>query len=161
MNILFICTHNRCRSILAEAITNHLGAGRLRAFSAGSTPAGAVHPLTLMYLAAAGIPIQGLASKSWDIFAGSNPDLVITLCDSAAAEGCPAWMGSCPRLHWGLADPSKMQGNDAATEQAFKNCIALIGARTRALLELQARFSGGQLIEAISALAKGAAAEAV
>jgi arsenate reductase (thioredoxin) len=150
MKLLFICTHNRCRSILSEAITNHLGAGELQAFSAGSAPAGAVHPLTLKYLAEAGIPIEGLSSKSWDVYADLNPDVVITLCDSAASETCPVWMGNSLRLHWGLVDPSKLTENEA---EAFHHCMAQITARTEALLALKARnLKGAELLEAIKTL---------
>ncbi|HMW50044.1 MAG TPA: arsenate reductase ArsC, partial [Cellvibrionaceae bacterium] len=139
MKLLFICTHNRCRSILSEAITNHLGAGVIQAFSAGSAPAGQVHPLTLKFLQEAHIPTQGLASKSWDLFADLNPTAVISLCDSAAAESCPLWMGDSLRLHWGLADPSKLAEDETAARQAFNACIAQIKTRTQALVALHGR----------------------
>lgn len=146
MKLLFICTHNRCRSILSEAITNHLGAGRLQAYSAGSAPAGEVHPLTLKYLAEANIPIEGLRSESWDVYADLNPDAVITLCDSAAAESCPLWMGQCLKLHWGLVDPSKLAADENAARQAFNQCIAQITARTEALLRLQEQHLQGDAL---------------
>lgn len=148
MKLLFICTHNRCRSILSEAITNHLGAGQLQAFSAGSAPAGQVHPLTLTFLQEAQIPIEGLASKSWDQFADLNPDAVITLCDSAAAESCPLWMGESLRLHWGLVDPSKGAADVSAARPAFNACIAQIKTRTQALLALQDRGLKGEALKA-------------
>jgi arsenate reductase len=134
MQLLFICTHNRCRSILAEAIANHLGDGKIQAFSAGSAPAGVVHPLTLQYLTKAGIPTEGLNSKSLSTLTHLKPDLVITLCDEAAAEPCPVWLGASKRLHWGLADPSKTLADEALTEQAFNDCIALLKARINGLL---------------------------
>lgn len=137
MKILYICTHNRCRSILSEAITNHLAAGRIIARSAGSQPAGKVHPLTLRFLSDAGINTQGLRSQSWDDFADFHPDLVITLCDSAAGETCPLWMGNSLKLHWGLSDPSKQQGSEADIAAAFEDVMAQIRARVTAMLDLE------------------------
>ena len=119
MKILYICTHNRCRSILSEAITNHRAAGALIARSAGSQPAGEVHPLSLKYLAEAGIPTRGLKSQSWDEFEDFAPDVVITLCDSAAGESCPLWFGKAIKLHWGLEDPSKLSGDESAIAAEF------------------------------------------
>ncbi|MDG2174758.1 MAG: arsenate reductase ArsC [Gammaproteobacteria bacterium] len=106
MKILFICTHNRCRSILAEAIARHCGKGLLKPASAGSQPAGVVDPLTLEALTRHQIPADGLQCKSWNDLKEFNPDLVITVCDSAAAEACPVWLGRAVKVHWGLADPS-------------------------------------------------------
>ena len=136
MNILYICTHNRCRSILSEAITNHLGQGRLHAVSAGSQPAGQVHPLTLRYLEASGIPVQGLHSKSWDDIAADEVDLVVTVCDSAANEACPVWFGKTPKIHWGLQDPSKVDGSEQEQRAAFLNIIQQIQQRVIQLLDL-------------------------
>jgi arsenate reductase len=135
-NILYICTHNRCRSILSEAITNHLSDGRIQAFSAGSQPAGEVHPLSLKYLAEHGISTQGLKSQSWDEFEAVQPDLVITVCDSAAAEQCPVWFGKTIKLHWGLKDPSKVVGSESEVKAAFEACIATITSRVNELLQL-------------------------
>ncbi len=136
MNILYVCTHNRCRSIICEAITNALGAGRLSAVSAGSSPAGEVHPLSLRYLVEAGYPTDGLRSQSWDEFDGVPLDLVLTVCDSAAGESCPLWMGSTPKLHWGLADPSKLEGSEEEVAAAFRATIAEVEQRVRDLLAL-------------------------
>ena len=136
MNILYVCTHNRCRSIICEAITNALGAGRLSAVSAGSSPAGEVHPLSLRYLNEAGYPTDGLRSQSWDEFDGVPLDLVLTVCDSAAGESCPLWMGSTPKLHWGLADPSKLEGSEEEVAAAFRATIAEVEQRVRDLLAL-------------------------
>ena len=136
MKLLFICTHNRCRSIICEAITNALGAGRLSAVSAGSSPAGEVHPLSLRYLVEAGYPTDGLRSQSWDEFDGVPLDLVLTVCDSAAGESCPLWMGSTPKLHWGLADPSKLEGSEEEVAAAFRATIAEVEQRVRDLLAL-------------------------
>jgi len=134
MNILYICTHNRCRSILSEAITNHLAAGKIQAFSAGSQPVGQVHPLSLKYLHERGITIEGLASQSWDDFEEHQPDVVVTVCDSAAKETCPVWFGRCISVHWGLSDPSKLEGSEQEVRQAFFDVMGTIERRAKALL---------------------------
>lgn len=136
MNILFVCTHNRCRSILSEAIANHISNGSIKAFSAGSQPSGVVHPLSLKYLDEAGIAIEGLSSQSWDEFEHSHLDVVITVCDSAAGESCPVWFGDCRRLHWGLPDPSKIIGSDEEVKKAFLSVMETIKTRTEKLVEL-------------------------
>jgi arsenate reductase len=136
MKLLFICTHNRCRSILSEAITNHFADGRVIAYSAGSQPAGQVHPLTLKYLSQRGMAIDGLKSQSWDEFAEIAPDVVITVCDSAASEACPIWFGDVIKVHWGLLDPSKMTGSEQAVQAAFYAVMDTIEQRTRAMLAL-------------------------
>lgn len=135
MKLLFICTHNRCRSILAEAITNHLSDGSLEARSAGSQPAGAVHPLTLKYLAEAGISTTGLISQSWDEHEDFAPDVVITVCDSAAGETCPVWFGNSVKVHWSLPDPSRVQGSEAEVRTAFLSVMQTLERRFKALLE--------------------------
>ena len=112
MKILFICTHNRCRSILAEALTRHMSEGRIDARSAGSQPAGVVFPGTLKYLESQNISTEGLVSQSWDDHEAFAPDVVITVCDSAAGETCPVWFGNAARVHWGLPDPSKLPTED-------------------------------------------------
>ena len=122
MKLLFICTHNRCRSILCEAIVNQRGGGALRAASAGSAPAGAVHPLTLRYLSERGYDIAGLSGQSWNELEDFKPDGVITVCDSAAGEVCPLWMSDISKEHWGLSDPSKVEGERAA-HAAFMSVI--------------------------------------
>lgn len=137
MKILFVCTHNRCRSILCEALANHLGGGCLWAFSAGSQPAGEVHPQTLRHLAARGIDTSGLHSKSWDVFVDEPLDAVITVCDSAASEACPLWPGDAVTVHWGLPDPSRASGPQAAVDAAFDQVIEVIERRIGRLLDLQ------------------------
>ncbi len=117
--ILFVCTHNRCRSVLGEVIANAGYQDVFEAFSAGSAPAGEVHPLTLKYLEARQLPIAGLQSQSWNDFEDAALDLVITVCDSAANEACPLWMGATPRLHWGMPDPSRVEGSERDIEKAF------------------------------------------
>ena len=105
MKLLYICTHNRCRSILSEAITQQRAAGLIEARSAGSSPAGQVHPMTLHHLEQQGYATQGLRSTSWGDFADWEPDVVITVCDRAAQEPCPLYFGRAHQLHWSLARP--------------------------------------------------------
>jgi len=137
MKVLFICTHNRCRSILCEAIANQL-AGReqepgIEARSAGSEPAGEVHPSTLVALQRAGYGVAGLVSESWDAHESFAPDLIVTVCDSAATETCPLWFGQGVKVHWGLADPSKIEGTQEEIDKAFAFTIATIEERVYAL----------------------------
>ena len=136
MKVLYICTHNRCRSILSEAITNHIADGKIVAKSAGSQPVGEVHPLSIKYLQEAGIAIDGLCSQSWDEFETFQADLVVTVCDSAAGETCPVWFGKSLKVHWGLADPSKMQGSEAEIADAFRASIEQIKQRVEQLVKL-------------------------
>lgn len=138
MKILYICTHNRCRSILSEAITRHLAGDRIFAMSAGSQPAGEVHPLTLKYLQERGVSIEGLKSQSWDEFEKEQPDAVITVCDSAANEMCPVWFGDTLKLHWSLPDPSKLQGSEEEMRAAFFAVMNTIEQRVTKILALQA-----------------------
>jgi arsenate reductase len=150
MKVLFICTHNRCRSILSEAITDHLGGDLLEAKSAGSQPVGEVHPLSLKYLKEKGVPIQGLSSQSWDEFEDFAPDLVVTVCDSAASETCPVWFGKTRVMHWGLSDPSKLEGSEQEIRSAFFNTMAIIERRTQALIDVcKKRMSGDELDQAL------------
>jgi protein-tyrosine-phosphatase len=128
LNVLFLCTHNSARSILAEALLNHLGRGRFKAYSAGSSPRAQQkpHPLALETLAWAGISTEGLSSKSWDAFSHSDAprmDLVITVCDSAAAEACPIWPGHPATAHWGQVDPSAGDGPDEQKRRAFEQTL--------------------------------------
>lgn len=148
LKILYICTHNRCRSILSEALTNHLSDGTLEARSAGSQPVGEVHPLSLKYLAEAGVSTDGLSSQSWDEFEQYAPDIVVTVCDSAAAETCPVWFGDTVQVHWGLADPSKLEGSDEEKADAFRATIAEISQRVFDLLSLELDGSDQQSIYA-------------
>jgi len=136
MKILFICTHNRCRSILSEAITNQLAQGRIVARSAGSQPVGAVHPLSIQYLLENNFSVAGLKSQSWDEFSDFNPDLIITVCDKAASEVCPVWFGQSTQVHWGLNDPSKIEGSVQDIATGFQEAIDEISLRVQALLTL-------------------------
>lgn len=137
-NVLFLCTANSARSILAEAILNAIGEGRFRAFSAGSHPRGAVNPAALDVLRSLGHPVEELRSKSWDEFAEPDApklDFVFTVCDNAAGEVCPIWPGQPVTAHWGIADPAAVEGCDAEIHAAFfdayrqlKNRISLFTA---------------------------------
>ena len=147
MKILFICTHNRCRSILAEAITNHVAGGRLNAKSAGSQPVGEVHPLSLRYLREAQIDTAGLTSQSWDEHEQWQPDVVITVCDSAAGETCPLWFGQTVRAHWGLVDPSRVEGSEEHIADAFRNTIRLLQHRIQALLDANVDLENKQQLQ--------------
>lgn len=135
MNVLFLCTGNSCRSILAEATFNALAPEGWRAISAGSQPAGYVHPKSLALLEREGIATDGLYSKSWDDL-GVSPDLVITVCASAAGETCPVYLSPAPRAHWGVADPAKATGTEAEIEAAFEVAYRTLRHRIEALLAL-------------------------
>ena len=150
IKVLFICTHNRCRSQLCEALLNQMAPGRVKAFSAGSQPVSEVHPNTLRFLAEKDIATVGLKSQSWDEFSDLNPDIVFTVCDSAAAESCPVWMGKTVKVHWGLPDPSKVEGTDAEVSAAFHGVIAIIERRLTKMLALD--LEGLTQAEASSAL---------
>lgn len=135
MHILFLCTGNSCRSILAEATFNHLASSGLRAMSAGSQPIGTVHPSSLALLASEGIATTGLYSKSWDALP-QPPDIVITVCDHAAHEPCPAYLGQVLRSHWGVADPAQVKGTAAEVEAAFRQAYSILRTRIEAFQAL-------------------------
>lgn len=135
MNVLFLCTGNSCRSILGEATFNHLAPDGWRAMSAGSRPTGTVHPRSLALLAGEGIATEGLRSKSWDDLP-VTPDIVITVCASAAGETCPAYLGPVMRAHWGVEDPAHVVGTEAEIEASFRTAYETLRARIEALLAL-------------------------
>lgn len=135
MNVLFLCTGNSCRSILGEATFNHLAPEGWRAMSAGSQPAGYVHPRSLALLAREGIDTDGFHSKSWDELP-ATPDIVITVCASAAGETCPAYLGPVLRTHWGVEDPAHATGTDAEIDAAFMQAYRILRARIEAFLAL-------------------------
>ena len=127
--VLVVCTGNSCRSVMAEALINHLGGGRYEAHSAGSRPAGYVHPKALETLRRHGIDPGAPSSQSWDDYAGERFDYVITVCDSAAAETCPAFPGEFARLHWSTPDPAQAVGNEEEIDAAFEEAFALLRVR--------------------------------
>lgn len=136
MRVLFMCTANSCRSILSEAMFNHLAPTGFAAVSAGSFPKGQVLPRSLATLQQAGISIVGLSSKGNDAFADNPPDIVITVCDKAAGEACPLYFGPALKTHWGLEDPSDVVGDEAAMDAAFRATLARIEQRCKAFLAL-------------------------
>lgn len=135
MNILFLCTGNSCRSLISEALCNHLAPPGLQAFSAGSAPTGVLNPRALALLASKGIATEGYFSKSWAEL-DFTPDIVITVCASAAGETCPAYLGPAVRAHWGVDDPSHVEGSEAQIAAAFEACYAILRARIEAFLAL-------------------------
>jgi len=136
MNVLFLCTGNSCRSILAEATFNHLAPPGWSAMSAGSQPTGQVHPRSLALLAREGISTDGLHSKSWENLP-RTPDIVVTVCSSAAGETCPAYLGSVLRTHWGVEDPAHARGTDTEIDAAFVSAYSTLRARIEAFMALQ------------------------
>lgn len=138
-NVLFLCTGNSARSILGEALINHVGNGRFRGFSAGSTPKGAVHPLTLATLRKSGIATDGLRSKAWDEFATPDApkmDFVFTVCDNAAGEACPVWPGQPMTAHWGIEDPAAVAGPEFKQQAAFEDALTYLRNRVAAFMSL-------------------------
>lgn len=138
-NVLFICTGNSARSILGGAILNHVGQGRFRAFSAGSTPRGGVHPMTLETLNKVGIPTDALRSKAWDEFAvegAPKMDFIFTVCDNAADETCPIWPGQPMTAHWGIEDPASVQGLEFKQRAAFEDALRYLRNRIGAFINL-------------------------
>lgn len=139
INILFLCTANSARSILAEAITNHRHGARLRAHSAGSHPSGRVNLHALQLLQSLGVSTEGLRSKSWDEFAAPEApamQFVFTVCDNAADEVCPVWMGHPMTAHWGVADPAAVHGSEGDKERAFATALGVLERRIDLLAEL-------------------------
>ncbi|PZF78925.1 arsenate reductase ArsC [Aestuariivirga litoralis] len=138
-NVLFLCTGNSARSIFGEAILNKAGHGRFTAFSAGSRPAGAIHPYAEDLLRQLGYPLSGLRSKGWDGFSGQDSpklDFVFTVCDDAAAETCPAWPGQPLSAHWGVPDPVKVTGTEAERRLAFADAYRMLNNRISAFINL-------------------------
>ena len=136
MKVLFMCTANSCRSILSEAMFNHLAPPGFQAVSSGSFPKGQVLPRSLSTLQAAGISTEGLYSKGSDAFEDSPPDVVITVCDKAAGEACPVYFGPAVKAHWGLEDPSDVNGDEASVQAAFDATLETIATRCRAFFAL-------------------------
>ena len=138
-NVLFLCTGNSARSVMAEAILNSVGHGRFRAFSAGSDPTGKVNPFALEQVAKAGLPTEGYASKSWDEFAragAAEMDFVFTVCSDAAGQACPVWPGHPMTAHWGVDDPAKHRGTEAEKRRVFALAYAQLSHRIRTFVSL-------------------------
>ena len=138
-NVLFLCTGNSARSILAESIVNKLGEGKFRGFSAGSHPKGQVHPIALDLLRQLDFPTEGLRSKGWNEFAapkGPHLDFVFTVCDNAAGEVCPYWPGQPMTAHWGIPDPAAVEGTDTEQSLAFREAFRSMETRIKLLLSL-------------------------
>jgi len=139
-NVLFLCTHNSARSIIAESVMNRLGKGTFKAFSAGSQPRGQVHPFALDLLANLGHDVSGLRSKSWEEFSGpgANPlDFVFTVCDNAAGEACPVWPGQPMTAHWGIQDPAAVEGTDEERRRGFNRAFRELDARIKIFASLR------------------------
>jgi arsenate reductase len=138
-NVLFLCTGNSARSILAESLINHLGRGHFRGFSAGSHPKGTVHPIALELLNQVGLPTEGLRSKPWDEFAAPGAprlDFVFTVCDNAAGEVCPYWPGQPITAHWGVPDPAAVEGSETQKRTAFRNALKALESRIKIFTSL-------------------------
>jgi arsenate reductase len=138
-NVLFLCTGNSARSIIAEALMNQWGRGRFKGYSAGSHPTGSVNPIALELLKRMNLPTDGLRSKSWDEFSGPDApplDFVFTVCDRAAAEVCPYWPGQPMTAHWGLPDPAAVEGTDPQKWVAFRSAFAALDNRIRLFTSL-------------------------
>jgi len=164
-NVLFLCTGNSARSVLAEAYLNARGKHRFRAYSAGSRPGGRVNPFALELLEKNGIETTALRSKSWDEFAAPGApsmDFVITVCDSAAAEPCPYWPGQPMTAHWGVPDPAAVEGSDEEKRRAFRDALSALSARINLLLELPVekleRLALGEELNEIGAVGRESAA---
>lgn len=138
-NVLFLCTGNSARSVLAEATLNALGGGRFVAYSAGSHPSGRVNPFAVELIAGNGWPTQGLRSKSWDEFAAPGAPVmhfIFTVCDAAAGEACPVWLGHPTTAHWGVPDPAAVEGSDAQKRRAFRDAYTALRRRIELFLAL-------------------------
>jgi arsenate reductase (thioredoxin) len=163
-NVLFLCTGNSARSILAESLVNHLGHGQFRGFSAGSYPKGAVHPIALELLEQMQLPTAGLRSKSWDEFAapGAPPlDFVFTVCDNAAGEMCPVWPGRPMTAHWGVPDPATVEGSDVDKWTAFRAAFQALENRIKLFTSLPlASLDRMKLKEQLDTIGKASGSEA-
>lgn len=157
-NVLFICTGNSARSILAEGLMNHYGAGRFKAYSAGSHPAGQVNPFALQALQKIGIEADGFRSKNWDEFSRDGSpelDFVFTVCDKAAGEVCPIWPGQPVTAHWGVADPAAVEGTDEQKQQAIRDAAVTLKRRIELFLSLPlAKLDAVALNKAVSDIGK-------
>jgi arsenate reductase len=152
-NVLFLCTGNSARSIMAEAILDHWSSGLFKGYSAGSHPKGSVHPMALRLLQEFGMPVAGLHSKSWDVFAGGDSprmDYIFTVCDQAAGEVCPVWPGHPITAHWGLPDPAAAEGTDAEKMLAFREAFRILEARIRFFLTFRFKELGREQLQRLA-----------
>lgn len=157
LKVLVLCTSNSCRSVLGEALLNHLGAGRLTAFSAGSHPIGRINANALATLARHDLPTAGYQSQSWDAFEGEDIDLLISVCDAAAGEACPVYLGKAVRGHWGLPDPTHVKGTPETIITAFEATYTALEQRIRKLLDLPFEtMSGPELAAAVNRIGEEA-----
>ena len=136
LNVFVICTGNSCRSVMGEALFNHLGQGRIKAFSAGSHPIGSINTGALATLKRHGLPTEGYKSQSWEEFENQAMDIVITVCDNAAGETCPVYLTKAVRAHWGVSDPGHVEGTEAEKIAAFEQTFATLELRIKKMLEL-------------------------
>jgi len=156
--VLFLCTGNSARSLMAEAMLNVLGHGGFEAFSAGSHPAGRVQPLAAELAASLGYPVERLRSKSWDEFANEGApvmDFVITVCDNAAGETCPVWLGSPVMAHWGVPDPAHVTGDESQRRAAYRDAAELLRKRIEAMVALpDARLARSEARDVLQAIGR-------
>jgi arsenate reductase len=165
LHVLFLCTGNSARSILAECLLNQRGEGRFVGHSAGSHPKGEVHPLAIGLLRDMNVPIEGLRSKSWDEFAGPDAppiDFVITVCDNAAGETCPVWRGRPMTAHWGIADPAAVEGSPHERRAAFRKAFSELDSRIKIFTSLPIRaLERARLQERVNAIGQAGSHDAV
>lgn len=136
LNVLILCTGNSCRSIMAEGLLRHYGKGKFQAFSAGSRPEGYVHPVSIKTLQAKGINTDGFYSKSLNELEGQHIDILITVCDNAAGETCPMFLGKAMKAHWGVSDPANFKGSDTEISAEYKRVCEILERRIKALCDL-------------------------
>jgi len=155
LNVLVICTGNSCRSIISEALFNHLGKGRITAFSAGSKPLGRLNEGAVALLQRHGISTEGMSSKSWEAFENQPLDVAITVCDNAAGETCPVYLRPIPRAHWGLSDPGHVKGADDEVKAAFETTYQAVERRINQMLALPLEeMTGEELVAELNAIGK-------
>lgn len=154
LKVLFLCTGNSCRSIMAEGLLNHYGQGRFQAFSAGSHPAGEVHPMSLATLKAHGISTDNLRSKSWDKLGEHPPNVVITVCDNAAGESCPLFFGAPVKAHWGVSDPAHFKGTETEIRAEFERVFDILAQRVKAMIALPGTLDKATLATRLNEIGK-------
>ena len=155
LNILVICTGNSCRSVIGEALFNHLGKGRVKAFSAGSQPLGRLNAGAVALLQRHGISTEGFSSKSWEAFENQPLDIAITVCDNAAGETCPVYLRPVPKAHWGLSDPGHVKGTDEEIKAAFEATYQAVERRFNLMLALPLEdMSSDALVTELNAIGK-------